>query len=1188
MRHRLQLALQIVLVLIASLLGIVTNYATNVDDVPWLLHVLQQASIPAIGLLVVAMVVGQVVVYRLENPAPPPVDWPRDRVPYPGLDAFDEDEAAAFFGRETQAAELTHRLHMSSQRPGDRYLVLVGASGSGKSSLVRAGVMPRLRGRRWTVLPAFAPGPNPLAALAASIVTAGGGQEPVSAVLRRLRQGPGALPSELSRLRGGRFRRTLLVIDQFEEVVTLAGPRERAQFLEALQVCVAQDSTIRVLATLRVDFLGQLLATGYADMVQHPVLIGALGRSQLAQVVERPGTLVGLTFAPGVVNSIVDDAGTEDALPLLAYLLQELYFASGPGESVTEELYRSLGGVAGALARQADHTVSQIGADTGAGEGGIDVVLRVLLRFVTVQGQEVARRRVPMSELTERERHVVDAFVDARLLMSAVHPEGSSDREPYAQVTHEALFRQWAPLRQEVEARVEQLRQRAELERWAEDWASSGRSTDYLLTGERLSLAQRWLVALEETGQASDSARLLVRTSQRRDQAFLRRVSDGIGRHVLESAASHPEQSILLALAAVSECLPTPSVRRGLMTALAFSHARIRLDGHTDTVRHIAWSPDGDSLATASRDGSARVFDARSGRVRKVLPAHGVMVEGVAWSPDSSQIATTGRDNVVRIWNAASGEPVRLLAGATDIGRQVAWSPDGRLVAATSKDCGVRVWEAGSGELVHELRGHRDDVWGVSWSPDGARVASASHDQTAIVWDLATGSPLMTLTGHTDFVEGIAWSPDGRRIATGSGDRTARIYDARTGDLRLLLRGHDDYVWNIAWSPDGRALASASSDRTVRIVSTDDAKVLAVLRGHTDTVWGVAWSPSGHQLATSSTDGTGHVWDLRPRGAESVLVDGHRGAVNQAAWSRDESRIATASDDGTVRFWNAATGSSAGQAIAADGRAWSVAWSPQDDRIAFSTYAGTFRVTDHDSTTVFEHHGDVIEACAWSPDGLRIATGGHDGTVRVWAADSGTELVALAGHQDWVGRISWSPSGRLLASSSDDRTCRVWDVAESRQYTLMRGHDNYVDDVAWSPDEERIATVSGDWTAAVWETGTGRRIDTLKGHEGRVRAVAWSPDGRYIATGSDDRTVRLWSAGTFEEITVVGVHQDKVTSVGWSKDSTRLLTASSDGTARVWRAEPDFVRLEAHARGRVFRTLAEDERDHHMLPLTPP
>ncbi|WEH42029.1 AAA family ATPase [Streptomyces sp. AM 2-1-1] len=702
MRHRLQLALQIVLVLVASLFGIVTNYATNADDTPWLLEVIQHASVPAIGVLLLAMVVGQVVVYRLENPPPPSVDWPPDRVPYPGLDAFVEDEAAVFFGREALAADLARKLHSSSERPTDRFLTLVGASGSGKSSLVRAGVIPRLHGRRWTLVPTFSPGPNPLGALASALAAANGHQENAAVILRRLRQGPEALRAELARLRNGRFRRVLLVIDQYEEVLTLAGEREHIQFLDLLHACLDQDSALHVLVTVRVDFLGRILTTGHADLFQHPIALGALARNQFAQVVERPGALVGLSFAPGVVDSIVEEAATDDALPLLAYLLQELYFASGPGRTVTPELYRGLGGVAGALARQADQTVADLGPDDG-----VDFVLQVLLRFVTVQGQDVARERVVLSDLTTRERRVVDAFIDARLLVSAAHGDAVSGQLPYAQVTHEALFRQWAPLRQEVESRIEQLRERAELERWAEDWERAGRSDDYLLTGERLTLAQRRLAALDEMGQASQPVRILVEHSQQRDLAYLGRLSESIGQYALGSAESHPERAILLSLAALGECTPTPPARRGLMAALAASHHRIRLDGHTDTVRHIAWSPDGRYLATASRDCSARVFDAGTGRPLLLLPCGGAMVESVAWSPDSSLIVTAGRERAVRVWDAVSGELVRLLTGATDIARQVAWSPDGNFIAATSKDRIVRVWSAATGTVQQEMRGHR-------------------------------------------------------------------------------------------------------------------------------------------------------------------------------------------------------------------------------------------------------------------------------------------------------------------------------------------------------------------------------------------------------------------------------------------------------------------------------------------------
>lgn len=1181
MRRRwLELTLQVLLVLTASLLGIVTNYATSAEDTPFALQVLQRAAVPGIGVLVVLMVAVQIAAYRLERPAPRVRAWDPDRTPYPGLDAFTEAESAVFFGRDGQVAELVRRLHQPTTRTEDRFVVLVGASGSGKSSLVQAGVLPRLRARRWTVLPVLVPGANPLGALAVALADAGPDGMSPATVQRRLRQTPGALAGELNRVRRRtRFGRTLLVIDQLEEVFTLAGDRERAFFLDALREALDADGRLWVLSTARVEFMRDLLTGEHADLFQRPLAIGSMGRAQLALVVREPGAMVDMSFAPGLVETMVEDAGTSDALPLLAYLLQELYYGAGPAATVSEDLYRRLGGVAGALARQADQTVSQL-----RGSHGVDVVLRTLLRCVTVEGQEAMRRRVPLTELSDAERLVVDAFVDARLLVSGVGED--ADGDAYVQVAHEALFRQWPPLRQEVEAESERLRQRAELERWAGDWQRSGRSADYLLTGERLAVAERWLAALEESGQATASVRTLVTESRHRDHAFLRRVSEAAGHHVLADVERSPEFSILLSLAALEDCAPTPVARRALLTSLAFSHLRTELASHTDTVRSVRWSPDGRRLVTGARDGTARVFAAESGRELVVLRGHGAMVEAACWAPDSRRVATAARDHVVRLWDADTGAVIHVLAGAGGPGRGVAWSPDGRSVAATSRDQVVRIWDAGSGALVRELRGHQGDVWGVAWSGDGRRLATASHDRTAIVWDVSTGEAVLRLTGHTDFVEGVAWSPDGRSLATCSGDQTIRISDAVTGRLHLLIRGHTDYVWNMAWAPDGRQIASVSSDRTVRLFDTRDARPVAVFRGHRETVWAVDWSPDGRRIATGSGDSTARVWDLRPRGAEDVVLAGHDGPVNQAAWSPDGRDVATASDDGTVRVWDAAAGEERRGPVRHRDRVRAVAWSPDGGRLLTGSDDRGVRMLTGDVT--HEVAGDCpVEAVAWSPDGGRVATTGQDAVLRVRTADGMAEIAAATGHQDWIGGVAWSPSGRLLATASDDRTCRVWDASTHQTLTVLRGHGNYVDAVCWSPDERWVATASGDGTVGLWEAATGRRTGTLRGHEARVRGVAWSPDGSRLATASDDRTVRVWDAATGNETGVVGVHQGKVASIAWSPEGSRLLTASSDGTARIWAAEPDLERLRALARTRVFRTLTEEERRHHMLPSAP-
>ncbi|MBG0814848.1 AAA family ATPase [Planomonospora sp. ID82291] len=1180
-RHRwLTLFLQVLLVVVAALLGIVTNYATDADQGAFPLRVLQQIAAPSIGVLILVLISVTIVTHRLENPPSPKRKWDSSRPPYPGLDAFREDEASIFFGRDRQINDLVRRLHDPSAAASDRFVALVGASGSGKSSLAQAGVVPRLRERRWVIPPVMTPGSNPMAALADALSGTTGATD-AHALLRRLRQSPDALARHLQRFRsttGNRFSRLLLVVDQFEELLTTVGEHERELFLSAIRTALDRDRRLWILATLRIEFLRDFLETTQTELFENPAAIGAISRLELAQAVEEPGRLAGMGFAPGLVDLVVQEAGTSDALPLLAYLLQELYDSVGSGRTATITHYRSLGGVGGAMARQADQVVVEF-----HGEIGIGAVLSVLLKFVTVEGQEATRRKVVLSELNPDERRIVDAFVEARLLVTDVR-----DDQPIGQVAHEAMFRQWPPLRQEIEARVEQLRQRAELERWAVDWQRSGRSDDYLLTGSRLALAQQWTAGLAEAGQITEGVRELVDVSQRRDLAFLRRISDGIGRHVLVSAERSPETSLLLSLAALDECVMTPAALRGLMTALTFSHSTVALDGHTDTVRNLAWSPDGTRVVTASRDGTGRVWDAVTGRTSAVLSGHEGMVEMASWSPDSSMVATASRDQTIRLWDAGTGDVRRVLTGARDVVRGVDWAPDGRHVAGASRDLVVRIWDAASGETVRELRGHRDNVIGIAWSPDGHRLATASHDRTVIIWNVAENRADLTLEGHQDYVEGIAWSPDGTRVATSSGDQTIRIWDAGDGRQTLLIRGHREPVWNVDWSPDGRMLVSASADGTARIWDPYDARPLGVLRGHGDGVWGAAWSPDGSRIATACADGSARVWDPQQRGAETMLFAGHGGTVHDAAWSPDGARAATCSEDGTVRLWDAGSGRLQHVFDGHDDLVRQVRWSPDGATLASCSSDRSvqiWRADAHSATTWLDPGGSIVECLAWSHDGTRLVTGGHDRVLRVWDAADGRQLTTLTGHQDWIIHLAWSPDQRMLASTSDDRTARIWNIAAGEQHTVLRGHEGWVDCVSWSADGTSVVTGSADRTARIWDVASGRQTGVLQGHEGRVHAVAWSPDGTRIATGSDDRTVRVWDPASREEIAIAGVHCGRITSVAWSADGRSLLTASSDGTARIWQAEPDLARLQALARSRVYRNLTEEERRSHMLPL---
>nr|WP_242614306.1 WD40 repeat domain-containing protein [Actinomadura roseirufa] len=1020
------------------------------------------------------------------------------------------------------------------------------------------------------------PGADPVSSLAAALGDAGGAE--------RLRNAPSALAGLVGQVRrraGRRDGRVLIVIDQMEELFTLAGADQRELFLSAISATLRADSRLWVVATVRIEFLRSFLETGHAALFGRPIALGALTRTGLATVIEAPGALAGVRFEPGLVTRIVADTGTADALPLLAYLLQELYFAAGRGKVATFESYAELGGVAGALAWQADQLINTL-----RGDDGIEPILAVLFKFVTIDGTEAVRRRVALDGLRDDERRVVDAFVEARLLITDMW-EGTA----IAQVAHEALFRQWAPLRQEVEARSELLRRRAELERWAADWRQAGRKADYLLTGERLRLALQWLEGMGAAGHDSVEIRAFVEASKRRDLIFLRRVSEGIGQYVLANTERYPELAILLATAALSECPPTPAAARALMAALAFSHLTHVLDGHTDAVRNLAWSPDGALIATASRDGTCRLWDAATGGPVRVLEGHQGMVEMVAWSPDAGRVATASRDRTVRVWDVATGRTLAVLAGAADVVRAVAWSPDGSMIASGARDRVARIWHADTYGLLSELRAHTDNILGIAFSPGSDRLATGSHDQSVRIWNLADGTSTV-LRGHQDFVEGVAWSPDGTFVASAGGDATVRIWDVRAMGQTALIRGHGTRAWNVAWSPDGTYLASCGSDNTARVWDPRTVEEIFVLRGHTDDVWGVVWAPDGSRLATGSADTSARIWRVTPEGAESLRLDGHRGPVRAAAITPSGRLIATGGDDGRIRIWDASDGTLQAEVTGHQDIVHDLAWSGSADRTFLLSCSsdrtiGLWSLHEASPGDVSGEQfasDDVHEAVAWHSGSGRFATGGHDRTISVRDRESRGIVDRMTGHEDWVVSLAWSPTGTFLASGSDDRTARIWNVGAHAEAVVLRGHANWVDQVAWSPDERRVVTGSADGTARVWDAVTGEQLAVLDAHEDRVSGVAWSRDGTMIVTGSYDHTVRLWTARACTEIGLIGVHRGPVVSVTWTPDSRTVVSASLDGTVRTWPCEVDMAALQSRARTRVFRPLAEEERLAHLLP----
>ncbi|MGH3824415.1 MAG: eIF2A-related protein [Pseudonocardiaceae bacterium] len=1168
-RKRSPLPLEVLSFLLATLLGVAIGNLTNgPGPLPWGLELLGRQSLPLAGITVLLMIGVMVWQRRAEERSARPA-WDSDRSPFPGLEAFTEQDSAVFFGRDAEITELLERLHPVVAGQANRLIAVVGPSGAGKSSLVQAGVVPQLRRRRssWIVVPPVLPGDHPVRSLARCLGSAGSGH-PASDGMPPVR-----FADEQRRAARRPNAPVLVIVDQAEELITLSGLVERDAFLGLLARALDADPRLWIIMIMRSEFLTAFLGTEQARLFRDPVAVGTLGHAALVEVMEQPARRAGLTFDPPTLpQRMAAEAGGGDALPLLAYALQELCLTAGRGGALTADAYQRIGGVTGVLTRQAD----KVSAELGGADG---LVLSTLLKFVTIGENEPTRRRVPRSTLTDAQWQVAEAFIAARLL--------TSDKAGTLEVAHEALFRHWAPLQQAIEVSADQLRWRADLERWARDWDNSGRQDAYLLRDERLKAAQRWAAS---DGELDDNLNLVTEflaSSNRADRATMEGLSETIARQALATVDRDPDYSLLLALAAYEECAPTALALRALTAALVASPVRVVLRGHEDWVREVAWSPDGRRLATVSNDRTARIWDADTGSELIVLRGHENWVRGVAWAPNGRWLATGSDDRTARIWDADSGRELVLLHGHDDDVRQVAWSPDSQRLATASRDRTTRIWDADSGSELALLRGHNNAVRGVAWSPDSRRLATVSFDRTIRIWDADSGSELAVLRGHRDEVRAVAWSPDGKWLATASSDRTARIWNPASGGELVLLGGHNGGLREVSWSLDGKRLATASNDRTARIWDAITGDELVTLRGHNGSVAGVAWSPDDQLLATASHDWTTRIWDT-PGSIELAALHGHSRGVWSVVWSPDGRRLATGSGDQTARIWD---GDCGGELLVLRGHEdgiTSVAWSPNGQRLATGSQDSTARIWHTDNgaeLAALRGHNDEIREVVWSPDGEQLATASRDGTVRIWD-DNGRELAILHDHDSWILGAAWSPDGRRLATASSDRMARIWDADNISEFAVLRGHHDWVWCVAWSPDGRRLATASGDRTARIWDADRGGELVRLAGHDDRVRYVAWSPDGQRLATASKDRTIRIWDTGSGAECIVVGAHAAGVESVSWSPDGRRIASASQDGTCRIWDATISIADLLTNARRRVARELTTEERRNLMLPPT--
>jgi WD40 repeat protein/energy-coupling factor transporter ATP-binding protein EcfA2 len=1133
--------------------------------------------------------------------------------PYRGLEPFREEDAPFFCGRDDAIRELVARVQEHS------FVAVVGPSGSGKSSLVFAGLLPALRmqGRTtmWDVV-ALRPGKSPLSALAEAFGTTpnNGGVFEKDAWLEKeatfLRAGDAeALTRAVNRRLDGapeKPDRLLIYIDQWEELYAMAPPPEDKgrlsqhsadveKFIELLVAAASgAGSRASVVITVRADFYNPLIRNPLlaALLPKQQINIPPMSREDLRSAIETPAKTAGLSFAPPkLVDRILDDVGMEEGrLPLLQFALKETW-QKRVGDGLTAEAYTEVGGVAGAIEKTAQDAYERL---TPAQK---DAARRLFLRLVTPgEGQADTRARSVIPDDPEQ-RGIVSLFANpkTRLLVTGYEtPQGSaqagSEARSTVEVAHEALIQRWPTLRDWVRANRENMRARTAILRAKAEWDEHSQDEKYLLDpGVQL---ERGRALQGNPGDvAVDDIRDYVERSMRKDERRLaeereaefaqKRIAD-LRKRTAQVAIAGLVIASLVAAAAVWQYFDAKVSASASENARADAevqyHRAEQAEGAANKAKVEAQANAERAKANAEQ-AKANLREAQIARSRYLaLLARQKRVEG-----DAGTAALLALEAVP---DAAAGtahpyvpEAELQLAGAwRDLRERLilpydgvmsaAFSPDGKRIVTASRDMTARVWDAATGKPIGEpLKGHGDVVRSAAFSPDGRRIVTASDDTTARIWDAETGKPIgEPLKGHEYALTSAAFSAEGTRIVTASEDKTARVWDAATGQpIGKSLKGHDDYVYSAAFSPDGKHIVTASRDKTARVWDAATGKPIGEpLKGHGDVVRSAAFSPDGMRIVTASNDKTARVWDAANGKPIGEPLRGHDGAVYSAAFSTDGERIVTASEDKTARVWDAATSEQIGEPLTGHEAALqSAAFSPDGGRVVTASDDQTARVWETSEPigkSLTGVDGEIWSAGpAFSPDGKRIVFTSSEETGRVW--DAGTAAPfgrPLAGECGVTYRAAFSPDGKRIVTACKDKTARIWDAGSGQPIgEPLKGHDGAVYSAGFSPDGRRIVTASDDTTARIWDAATGKPIgEPLRWHEGAVRSAAFSPDGQRIVTACKDKTARIWAAGSGQPIgEPLKGHDGPVLSAAFSPDGRRIVTASEDKTARVWDAD---------------------------------